>query len=146
MGLAGRQLLNDADFCQVAIRWRITSELALGLVRLAERFESSTGNHLWIISGGRSVAKQLALIDAGVGAPVELSTHLSCPSTGADVFPFGLHPTTNVRAFLGAAALQSGLRWGGGSSRDANGLPSDWNHFDLGPRTDRVAEDFRATL
>jgi len=29
----------------------------------------------------------------------------------------------------------NGLRWGGGGEVDSGGIPVDWQHADLGPRT-----------
>lgn len=87
-----------------------------------------------IISGWRSQDHQERLVREGKGAPVDKSTHTSCPATGADLWPL-LTVTTNVKGYLGAACTRCGLRWGGGSPLDGDGLPVDWNHVDLGPRS-----------
>ena len=66
------------------------------------------------------------------------STHVApCPATGADLWP-SVTPINVVVARLGAEAVHAGLRWGGGSpvgskDSDAPGIPSDWQHVDLGP-------------
>ncbi len=87
-----------------------------------------------IISGYRTPETQEALRRAGrPTAHPDLSTHLSCPATGVDLWP-DVAVTDVVKATLGATAVQIGFRWGGGSQVDENGIPSDWNHFDLGPR------------
>jgi len=88
-----------------------------------------------IISGYRSPEKQRQLKYEGrPAAPVDLSTHTACPSQGADIWP-GIAVTRVVQAQLGEAGVTSGLRWGGGSPVDpSTGIPSDWNHFDLGRR------------
>jgi len=87
-----------------------------------------------IISGYRTAEYQAQLAAEGAHtAPDALSTHRSCPATGADVWP-ELTPTNVVKAAVGEAATVAGLRWGGGSKLDADGIPIDWNHLDLGPR------------
>lgn len=106
--------------------------LAGRLMMMASRLEFPIS----IISGFRSEAEQDALREAGrPTAPNDLSTHLSCPATGVDLRP-QIAVTTLVKARLGTEGVFSSLRWGGGSSVDAEtGIPSDWQHFDLGPRT-----------
>lgn len=112
-------------------RWQISCELARRLTQLAGMLEFP----IQIISGYRSPAKQRALAAEGrPTAPVDRSTHTSCPATGADVWP-GIAVTRVVQARLGTQARLAGLRWGGGSPVDpGTGIPSDWNHLDLGPR------------
>ncbi len=119
----------------------VTDELIAPL--LAERlgmmeriFRDMTDRSLTGISGFRTKAEQEALRARGrPAAPDELSTHRTCPATGADLRMNGL-PTTPLKKAFGEAAILSGLRWGGGSSRDPDtGIPSDWNHVDLGPRS-----------
>lgn len=120
------------DWCELSRRWLLHPELARRLVVLAARAPFP----VQIISGYRSPAKQQALRYEGrPAAPVDKSTHTSCPSTGADVWP-GVAVTRVVQAQLGEAGVVAGLRWGGGSPIDpATGIPSDWNHFDMGPRS-----------
>lgn len=88
-----------------------------------------------IISGHRTKEEQDGLRRAGrPAADDDLSTHRACPATGADVWPPTVTPVDAVKATIGAAGMKAGLRWGGGSPVGPAGIPSDWNHFDLGPR------------
>lgn len=118
--------------CELADRWQISDVLATRLRQLAARLEFP----ITIISGFRTAEEQLELGRAGrPAAPVEVSTHTSCPATGADLMPT-IAVTNVVKARLGAEAVLVGLRWGGGSPVDPEtGIPSDWNHVDLGPRS-----------
>lgn len=118
------------DACDLARKWIITPDLATRLLDMAGRLEFP----VQIISGWRSKDVQEDLIRTGKGAPDEVSTHRSCPATGADLWPI-IAVTDVVKARLGEAAFSAGLRWGGGSPPDpSTGIPSDWNHVDLGPR------------
>jgi len=112
-------------------RWMISPELTARLIIMAERAPFP----LSIFSGHRSAKKQLSLAAEGrPAAPVDVSTHTSCPATGADVTP-NVAITRVVQAQFGEAAVLAGLRWGGGSPCDPEtGIPSDWRHVDLGPR------------
>lgn len=120
------------DWCDLSRRWLLHPELARRLVTMAAKAPFP----IQIISGYRSPAKQQALRYEGrPAAPVDKSTHTSCPATGADVWP-GVAVTRVVQAQLGEAGVIAGLRWGGGSPVDpSTGIPSDWNHFDMGPRS-----------
>jgi len=126
----------DSDRCALA-RWGLEQELSDRLLDMAGNIPFG----LTIYSGRRTLQEQEALERAGrPTAPPELSTHLACPSQGADVrFTLGaanLEPTSRV--LFGFHAVNAGLRWGGGGSIDPQtGIPSDWNHLDLGPRTPR---------
>ena len=118
------------DACELAAKWRIDPRLAAGIVRVS----GNTPFGIQIISGFRTVEQQQELIDAGRGAPLDKSTHVTCPATGADLWPL-VAVTDVVKATLGSAATYAGLRWGGGSTVDPDtGIPWDWNHVDLGPR------------
>jgi len=119
------------DPCDVAMRWGISYELSERLSQGADRLEFPVA----IISGLRTAAQQEALRRGGrPTAPPAVSTHLSCPASGADLMP-QIAVTNVVKARLGTEMTLAGLRWGGGSSPDPDtGIPSDWNHFDLGPR------------
>jgi len=119
------------DPCDFARRWGISYDLALRLQAMAARLEFGVS----IISGLRTPEEQDALRRSGKPtAPNDLSTHLACPATGADVWP-DVAPVSAVRGRLGAEAVFAGLRWGGGSPTDPDtAMPTDWNHFDLGPR------------
>lgn len=120
------------DPCSLVDRWTIHPRLAEALVamtiRLPFRFR--------VISGYRTAERQAELAREGrPAAPDHLSTHRSCPATGVDVWP-DVEPVNTVKAMLGVAAMEQGLRWGGGSPVDPQtGIPSDWNHLDLGPRS-----------
>jgi len=118
------------DACELAAKWRIDPRLAAGLVRLSGNVPFG----VQIISGFRTVEEQQELIREGKGAPLDRSTHVTCPATGVDLWPL-VTVTNIVKASLGAAGTYAGLRWGGGSPVDPDtGIPSDWNHFDMGPR------------
>jgi len=87
-----------------------------------------------IVSGYRTRAEQAALGRQGrPTAPDSLSTHRSCPATGADVW-IGFLPVVTKKHIWGRILFLNGLRWGGGSPLDNNAIPLDWQHVDLGPR------------
>lgn len=129
------QTLEGSDFCELARKWTLSQSLALALVQMDEHTRTYFGFGLKIISGHRSIQTQKLLKEQGrPAADPEVSTHTSCPATGADLFPTVM-VTRVVKAQLGAAARYAGLRWGGGSPQDPEtGIPSDWNHVDEGPR------------
>ena len=114
------------------MRWGISEDVAARIVTMSGRLEFG----ITLISGLRSDREQDALRAAGrPAAPNDVSTHLSCPATGVDLMP-QVVATNVVKARLGAEGVHSGLRWGGGSAIDPEtGIPSDWNHFDRGPRS-----------
>jgi len=124
--------------CNFAAKWKLSLPLAQKLVTMSRQF--ATG--LTIISGHRTNDEQDALRAAGRPAAAnDKSTHLACPSQGADLRVNGVttlrDPTSSadeVKMAFGVAAVFAGLRWGGGSPINAFGIPSDWNHVDLGPR------------
>jgi hypothetical protein len=118
------------SICSFTDRWIVTMTLADKLAQMA----SFLPFPLQIISGYRTPEQQAKLIQEGKGAPDHLSTHRSCPATGADVWP-AVAVTRVVKATVGEAGVRAGLRWGGGSPVDPEtGIPEDWNHFDEGPR------------
>lgn len=121
----------ESDVCGLVERWGIDDELARRLIAATWRLEFPVS----IISGFRTTAMQDYLRRAGSPtAPNDRSTHLSCPATGADLLP-QIAITNVVKARLGTEMHLAGLRWGGNSDKDPDtGIPSDWNHFDLGPR------------
>jgi uncharacterized protein YcbK (DUF882 family) len=128
------QTINGTDCYELVERWLISPQLAVRLMLMADNFHRRTSVGLKIISGFRTAAEQAELRSAGrPAAEDQRSTHRSCPATGADLTP-EMAATHTVRILFGEAAFLSGLRWGGGSGLDANGVPSDWNHVDLGPR------------
>lgn len=120
--------------CLLGARWKIHPDLLAALMLMADILPFT----ITIISGHRTKERQAELSKEGrPAAPDELSTHRSCPATGADLMPT-VAITNAVKASLGAAAVAAGLRWGGGSPVDrSTGIPSDWNHVDLGPRAGR---------
>lgn len=117
------------DVCRIAGKWMLSGLLADKLLHVAAMLPFG----VQIISGHRTVEQQEQLIADGRGAPVHLSTHTQCPSTGADLWPL-IAVAPQVKVELGRAVQLAGLRWGGGSAADpVTGMPSDWNHVDLGP-------------
>lgn len=119
------------EVCDFASRWSIDLALALGLQRLAGHLPFG----IRMISGWRTAEQQADLIRSGPGAPDHLSTHRSCPATGADLAVDGVDVGTAVKLRLGQEAVMVGLRWGGGSQPGADGTHGhEWNHVDLGPR------------
>ena len=129
-----RELVTDLSACDLSNRWGLDLAFAERLLLSAQDFEAETRRAVEIISGWRTRAEQKALGRHGrPAAPDELSTHRSCPATGADVaFGFGIVQTE--KHIWGRILFMNGLRWGGGSAVDANGVPSDWQHVDAGPR------------
>jgi len=112
----------------------IDPRLAQRIANVDEELHRSTGSGLEIISGFRTETEQDALRRAGrPTAPPGVSTHTLCPASGVDISLAGL-VTDDRKATFGRIAQMNGLRWGGGSSLDQRGIPSDWNHVDLGPR------------
>ncbi len=96
--------------------------------------ELEMGRPARIISGFRTDVEQIALGRAGRPAVhPSISNHTVCPARAVDI-SLGLGPTRAMKATLGRIGVFNGLRWGGGSPVDTGGLPSDWQHFDLGPR------------
>lgn len=140
------------DPCEIARRWLVSDELAAKLSAAMRQWERETNLTIEVISGYRTDAAQSALTRAGRPTALsnDLSTHRTCPATGADIRIGGsplFHVTPLMKARWGRIAVETGLRWGGGSSIDpTTGIPSDWNHVDLGPRRDAVAEAYRSQL
>lgn len=120
---------STAEVEAVADRWKISCALAWKLHKMASLMPWP----VQLVSGYRTEEHEQTL----EGAPAPgVSTHTSCPATGADLQVIGYTKDSapdHVRRVFGAAAQQSGLRWGGGSS-DRMGVPSDWNHVDMGRR------------
>jgi len=121
----------ETDPCTIETMWLIVPELAQRIVRMA----SILPFKLILFSGYRTEEHQDELRRKGrPAAPRGVSTHTSCPATGADLKP-AITATNVVKATFGAAVHASGLRWGGGSPINPDtGIPSDWKHVDLGPR------------
>jgi len=118
------------------LKWGISDDLACRVMRMAYRFRELTGHELIVISGFRSCEEQNELAERGrPAAPCDVSNHVRCPATAVDLIIAGsVRATRELRLNFGAAAIEAGLRWGGGSPIDDDGIPSDWNHVDLGPR------------
>lgn len=116
-------------------QWGLDCLLAdLTAVVMAET-ERAIGRTPRVISGYRSRAAQEALRRKGrPTAPDDLSNHRVWPARGVDV-SLGALPDRPSRWTFGISAMEWGLRWGGGSKIDPEtGMPSDWQHLDLGPR------------
>jgi uncharacterized protein YcbK (DUF882 family) len=115
-------------------QWGVSAPLADRIAATKWDFEMEYNNGLEIISGARTIAQQNALRLRGrPTAPNDRSTHLTCPATGADIQILGLVSVDMKQSFV-RMAQANGLRVGGGSAIDKNGIPDDWNHVDLGPR------------
>ena len=109
-----REGLVGADTCALASRWGVSEDLVRRLKLSAEDFLFETRGNVEMISGYRTRAEQEALGRKGrPTAPDELSTHRSCPATGADV-NIGWAPTRVQKAIWGRIVTMNGLRWGGG--------------------------------
>jgi uncharacterized protein YcbK (DUF882 family) len=129
-----REVLAGRDPCEIAYVWQIDERLAKRIVRAADLFLMMQRSPVWVISGYRTFREQKALGRMGrPTAPVGVSTHTTCPATGADI-SLGTLPSMERKKLWGSLVQLEGLRWGGGSSLDDNGIPSDWQHIDLGPR------------
>jgi len=122
--------------CAIASRWLVEPAVMLKALAAAREFTAVTGRDVFIMSGFRTAQEQERLKREGrPTAPDELSTHRSCLATGIDV-DMGFLISNAMKALWGSAAVSAGLRWGGGSPiSPITGIPSDWNHVDVGPRT-----------
>jgi len=130
------ELVRSLPYCDLAARWLINPELAWKIHEVAIQVENETGREVYILSGYRTAEEQELLRRQGrPAAPDDRSTHRTCPATGADLW-MGPLPTATMKATFGRIVSDLGLRWGGGSPPDPEtGIPEDWNHVDLGPRT-----------
>lgn len=144
------EALEEKDPCDISARWILHLRVAAYLLLLARilsadpriiALQKGVKLLLVLISGYRTADEQEALAAAGrPAADPSRSTHLSCPATGADIRieghmdPFSNAESKQVWLIVGQTAESIGLRWGGGSPRDSDGFPVDFNHFDLGPR------------
>jgi len=128
-----REVLTLSDPCVLAGTWAVDQDVMARVVRAAELYTNFTRSPVWIISGSRTRWEQLQLGRGGrPTAPDELSTHRSCPATGVDI-SLGALPSAAKKRFWGQMVEANGLRWGGGSKM-SDGIPSDWQHVDRGPR------------
>lgn len=130
-----RTRVSSERACEIARKWQIDARLADRLDNVFSDWYQETRIGISVISGFRTDAEQIALGRRGrPTAPVNLSTHTVCPATGADIQINGF-VTTSMKAIFGRIAIMNGLRWGGGGPVDREtGIPTDWNHLDLGPR------------
>lgn len=132
------KLPDDPDPCSVAARWKVDPDTMRRVMVAADLFLLQTRAPVWIISGYRTALEQLSLGRSGrPTAPDSRSTHRSCPATGVDI-SLGPLPSKEKKQLWGALVQLNGLRWGGGSELDADGIPSDWQHVDRGPRRDNA--------
>lgn len=121
---------DQVEFCTWTAKWGISVELGRKLQKMQDQFPTQ----LVIFSGFRTREQQEQLDQEGrPTAPFDLSTHTTCPATGADVRPqIAWDPAVTLT--FGLAATFAGLRWGGGGPIDDVGIPIDRSHLDLGPR------------
>jgi len=125
---------DDGDSGALAARWCISDELARKLQFSANDYIAETRGTVQLISGHRTAQEQRNLGRAGrPAARDDLSTHRTCPATGADI-SLGFGTTRVQKAIWGRIVTMNGLRWGGGGRVDSGGIPFDWGHVDLGPR------------
>jgi len=130
-----REILTGRSDCDIARRWAVSLDTVKRVRLAAEDFNTETGRQVWIISGFRSVAEQNRLRRQGrPTADNDRSTHLSCPATAVDI-SLGARPSNFLKATWGRLTLVRGLRWGGGGAVAESGIPLDWQHVDVGPRT-----------
>jgi len=131
--MAAREVIGLSDPCVLANTWGVDGDVMARVFRAAELYANFTRSPVWIISGARTRLEQLRLGRGGrPTAPDELSTHRSCPATGVDI-SLGSLPSTEKKRFWGQMVEVNGLRWGGGTEF-SDGIPSDWQHVDRGPR------------
>lgn len=129
-----QELANEIA-CEIRQRWKVVDTLAIRAALILLGAPSWVGRGATIVSGFRSRAKQAELEQEGrPTAPFNRSTHTSCPATGLD-FSLGAMPSRQAIRRFGVLVEAVGLRWGGGSPVGEDGIPSDWNHVDLGPRS-----------
>lgn len=121
--------------CRLSETWLLAPQLADRIDVLMDDWQRETRIAIGVLSGHRTRSEQEKLErDGRPTAPFDLSTHTTCPATGADMVIFGF-VTTAMKATFGRIAVMNGLRWGGGGPADPEtGIPVDWNHIDLGPR------------
>ena len=119
----------------IQLQWGVSGEVACRAIRMAELFRQYAGRDLTIISGYRSREEQIALRERGrPAADPDLSNHTTCPARALDFYVPGGALSNTLKLAFGRAAQEAGFRWGGGSPLNDVGIPSDWNHVDLGPR------------
>ena len=128
------EFITGLDACQLSERWGLDPRMAEKLLLSAQDFWFETRRSVSIVSGYRTRAEQTALRRKGrPTAPDEISTHRSCPATGADI-SMGPGLVVTEKHIWGRILFMNGLRWGGGSPLDDDLVPTDWQHLDAGPR------------
>lgn len=129
-----REVITASDPCVLSSTWGVEQEVMRRVFRAAQLYTNFTRSPVWIISGARTRMEQLQLGRSGrPTAPDSVSTHRTCPATGVDI-SLGVFPSRDKKLFWGQMVESNGLRWGGGSSLDPDGIPEDWQHVDRGPR------------
>jgi len=130
-----REVIGLSDPCILASTWGVDPDVMDRVFKAAQLYQNFTRSPVWITSGFRTQVEQLALGRAGrPTAPDERSTHRTCPATGVDI-SLGPFVSLEKKRFWGQMVEANGLRWGGGSPVDGDGVPEDWQHSDRGPRT-----------
>ena len=133
--------LTQKEECGVASRWNVSYELIHRMVHMSQKLPWQ----FQIISGARSEESQQSLRQQGrPAASFDRSTHADRNVDGSKRFATGvdiralIFVTPTMKRHLMYLSRISGLRMGGGSPVNRTGIeqgiPSDWNHFDLGPR------------
>ena len=132
-----REALDQAsDVCRLSKRWGVDPTVMLKVITASIDFSKAAGVPVFITSGYRTKAEQDELRREGRPAAADrLSTHRSCPATGVDISLGPVKPNEKMIFLWGWNAQMVGLRWGGGSPTDQAGLPVDWQHVDMGPRS-----------
>lgn len=126
------------DCCALAQKWGVSIEVLVRVILAAIKFRGRLGRTVYIISGHRSAREQQTLRDQGRPAAADqLSNHRTFPATAIDVAFSGAPLSDSEKRIWGELVQEAGLRWGGGSPVVA-GIPSDWQHVDLGPRRQGV--------
>lgn len=122
----------EADVCLFAEHWTISTELAHRIQTMQSHFPFL----LSIFSGYRTREHQEQLLrDGQTNLSPDVSTHCSCPATGADLNVDTLVASQYVKNLFGQAATKAHLRWGGGAPfKDGVPIGKEWHHVDLGPR------------
>lgn len=146
LALRDRPVLDYPSACALAERWTLDISLAL-LVRELQRWINadsyfvggrppSNPLQLRILSGYRTPERQAELEREGrPTAHPSLSNHTICPARAVDFETLEIRDDEWLE--IARLALFIGLRWAGQHDR---------NHFDLGPRDDAVAREYRRTL
>jgi len=132
--VAEREVITQSDPCTLAQQWGVDESVMQKVATAADLFLMLTRRPVWIISGFRTRLEQSRLGRSGrPAARDDLSTHRTCPATGVDI-SLGVGVPRDIILAWGNLVELNGLRWGGGSEKDERGIPSDWQHVDIGPR------------